>query len=110
MKAENKILNLFHATTMSRGLQIIKDGKIRTNAPSVICWSLETTPGWIYLSDQLDNAVHWGNKIACLSKDELFFYIFRVQVQEENCYPDTDDLQYVSWLSPEEAENTDLYT
>ena len=29
MKAENKILNLFHATTMSRGLQIIKDGKIR---------------------------------------------------------------------------------
>mgnify|MGYP006957076564 FL=1 len=110
MKAENKILNLFHATTMSRGLQIIKDGKIRTNAPSVICWSLETTPGWIYLSDQLDNAVHWGNKIACLSKDELFFYIIRVQVQEENCYPDTDDLQYVSWLSPEEAENTDLYT
>ncbi|EEZ1215883.1 hypothetical protein MU157_004772, partial [Escherichia coli] len=100
MKAENKILNLFHATTMSRGLQIIKDGKIRTDAPSVICWSLETTPGWIYLSDQLDNAVHWGNKIACLSKDELFFYIFRVQVQEENCYPDTDDLQYVSWLSP----------
>ncbi len=65
MKAENKILNLFHATTMSRGLQIIKDGKIRTDAPSVICWSLETTPGWIYLSDQLDNAVHWGNKIAC---------------------------------------------
>lgn len=62
MKAENKILNLFHATTMSRGLQIIKDGKIRTDAPSVICWSLETTPGWIYLSDQLDNAVHWGNK------------------------------------------------
>ena len=110
MKAENKILNLFHATTMSRGLQIIKDGKIRTDAPSVICWSLETTPGWIYLSDQLDNAVYWGNKIACLSKDELFFYIFRVQVQEENCYPDTDDLQYVSWLSPEEAENTDLYT
>lgn len=72
MKTENKILNLFHATTMSRGLQIIKDGEIRTDAPSVICWSLETTPGWIYLSDQLDNAVHWGNKIACLSKDELF--------------------------------------
>ena len=70
---------------------------------------VERHPGWIYLSDQLDNAVHWGNKIAYFQKMN-YFSIFSVQVQEEKLLSDTDDLQYVSWLSPEEAENTDLYT
>ncbi|MCQ6909704.1 hypothetical protein [Escherichia coli] len=104
----NQELNLFHATTMSRGLQITEEGKLRNDAPPVIRWPLETTPGWIYLSDRIDNAVHWGNKVAW--REGTFFYIFRIKISTAHCYPDTDDLQYVSWLSPEEAETVDLYT
>ncbi|EKK3319369.1 hypothetical protein PMI54_004712 [Salmonella enterica] len=104
------MLNLFHATTFTRGEQILCDGKIKCDAPPLIKWIQATTPDWIYLSDRVDNAVHWGNKVSVLTRTEDFFCIFKIILPPDRCYPDLDDLLCNAGMTNENANNTDLLT
>lgn len=104
------MLNLFHATTFTRGEQILCDGKIKCDAPPLIKWIQATTPDWIYLSDRVDNAVHWGNKVSVLTRTEDFFCIFKIILPPDRCYPDLDDLLCNAGMINENANNTDLLT
>jgi len=107
---ELKIMTLYHATTSSRGIQIINDGKISCQAAPVFVWAQPTTPGWIYLSDHVDSAVHWGNKVSLLNKEEDFFYIFKVSIPLSACFTDEDDLEYNEDIPPSVAKNIDVLT
>lgn len=101
-------MTLFHATTQSRGQQILASGMISRLAPPAVEWSLQTSPGWVYLSDHVDRAIHWGNKVSILNKENELFYIFKINLPLSQCHPDVDNLIYEVWMSPDEAAEVNL--
>lgn len=107
---ELKIMTLYHATTYSRGIQIINDGKISCQAAPVFFWAQPTTPGWIYLSDHIDSAICWGNKVSIMNKENGLFYIFKIHLPLSDCYPDYDDLSYVVRLHESQTLEADTLT
>lgn len=100
-------LTLFHATTQSRGQKIMSSGMISRLAPPAFEWSLETSPGWVYLSDHVDHAVHWGNKVSLLNNEKELFYIFKINLPLSQCHPDIDNLIYEADMSHDEAAQVD---
>lgn len=104
----SEVMTFYHATTQSRGQQIIKTGRISRDAPPAVTWMLATTPGWVYLSDHIDHAIHWGNKVSILTKETEIFYIFKISLPLSQCHPDVDNLIYEEWMSPDEAAEVNL--
>ena len=102
------VMTLFHATTQSRGQQIIESGAISRLAPPAVEWGLQTSPGWVYLSDHIDHAIHWGNKVSIVNKENALFYIFKCNIPLSQCQPDIDNLIYEAWMLPDEAAEVDL--
>lgn len=99
---------LFHATTQNRGQAILASGMISRQAPPAVEWSLQTSQGWVYLSDHIDHAVHWGNKVSILNNENELFYIFKINLPFSQCHPDIDNLIYEAWMSPDEAAGVNL--
>jgi hypothetical protein len=105
---DSAIMTLFHATTQKRGDRIFRDGKICRQAGPAVSWIQQTTPGWIYLSNHIDDAVHWGNKVSIMNKEDGFFYIFRVTLPLTVCYPDMDNLMYEMGMTHTDALSVDV--
>ena len=105
---EKPAITLFHATTQSRGQKILASGMISRQAPPAVEWSLQTSPGWVYLSDHVDHAIHWGNKVSVLSQESGLFYIFKINLPLSQCHPDVDNLIYEAWMSADEAAGINL--
>lgn len=103
---------LFHGTPASRAHKILNDGLISNQAKGYYnenCIaqiikhhekkyvSLATTPGYVYLTDWLFKAVYYGNLYACMN-NEKDFYIFMVDIDENNLLPDLDEPQLQSCI------------
>lgn len=101
-------MTFFHATTQNRGQKILASGMISPQAPPAVEWIQQTSPGWVYLSDHVDHAVHWGNKVSLLNNESELFYIFKINLPLSQCHPDIDNLNYEADMSPDEAAEVDL--
>lgn len=86
---------LYHGTSLSRGLQILKDKAIKKDAPKVYDEKsrLPTTNGYVYLTEDLANAIYYGNKTALLDEDSELM-IFEVDLPYSSIEPDIDEINY----------------
>ena len=111
-------MELFHGTPKSRGDIIIKEKRISCHAKPMFedgCEdilqsaeysdnlikpkTLSTTPGYVYLSDLIFNAMYYGN-VNAFSNDEDYFYLFKVELPEEVLEPDEDEIRMVLCKDP----------
>lgn len=113
---------LYHGTTKSRGEQIVKDGVISNEASlvydeefgkgletgSISCsgimpTTLATTKGYVYLTNSLFYAISYGNKNAIfMDEPEDYFYVFKVDVDENDLEADSDEVAMVLMKDPKD--------
>lgn len=105
-------MRLYHGTPSSRGEKIIEDKVILHNVKRLyndhfslkniscnisynnvnIPSTLETTDGYVYLTDSLFYAIYYGNKNSISLTHDDFFYVFQVDVDLSELEPDTDEI------------------
>ncbi|NFQ35970.1 hypothetical protein [Clostridium sporogenes] len=93
---------MYHATSLSRGNKILKDGTIKKDSEKVYGEDslMPTTDGYVYLTNDLINAAYYGNKTAVLfDKDDMFF-IFRMDINIKDLEVDKDEIEYTIKQSP----------
>lgn len=94
---------VYHGTTKSSALKIIKDGEIKNRCERV--WdfeavlasgekkSIKTTDGFVYLSDKFSLAAFYGNSARIrLNNGEQSYFVFRVDIPENELRQDADEL------------------
>ena len=113
---------LYHGTTKSRGERIVKGGVISNEASllydeefgkgletgSISCsgimpTTLATTKGYVYLTNSLFYAISYGNKNAIfMDEPEDYFYVFKVDVDENDLEADSDEVAMVLMKDPKD--------
>lgn len=86
---------LYHRTSFTRGIKILNDGKILTKAERVYdeTYILQTSKGFIYLSDDLAIAMYYANKTSFIDNDE-YMYVFKCEINDNLLLPDLDEIKY----------------
>jgi hypothetical protein len=86
---------LYHGTSEKRGIKILQENCLKTNASRVYGedYLLPTTGGYIYLTNNLVNAIYYGNKTACEDEDDYLF-VFEIEVDECTLEADMDQIIY----------------
>lgn len=97
---------LYHGTPLKSGKKIIETGVIKHDCKRV--WnsddlmimsdgkieSLETTDGFVYMSDKLSLATFYGNSARIRrEEDDDWIYIFRVELSLNELQQDADELK-----------------
>ncbi|EIV99923.1 hypothetical protein [Thermoanaerobacter siderophilus] len=87
---------LFHGTSSIRGKNIIRERKIRIDAPKVYNSKhpMPTTPNLIYLTPDFALALYYGNKTSVLYDDDPYLIIFRIEISKDLLLPDKDEFDY----------------
>ncbi len=98
---------LYHGTSESAGTKILKEGKLIANIKDRVWKGLpdnditKTTDGFVYLTDLLQTAIHWGNKTSIILKEKEI-YLFKVDIEKEDLLPDLDEIAIEEmWLKKE---------
>jgi hypothetical protein len=86
---------LYHGTSEKRGIKILKENCLKTNALRVYGEEhpLPTTEGYIYLTNNLVNAIYYGNNTAWEDGDNYLF-VFEIEVEERKLEADMDQIIY----------------
>ncbi|MFR1708872.1 MAG: hypothetical protein ACLSV2_08225 [Clostridium sp.] len=86
---------LYHGTSEKRGIKIFDEMSLKTNALRVYGEEhlLPTTGGYIYLTNNLVNAIYYGNKTACEDEDNYLF-VFEIEIDECKLEADMDQIIY----------------
>lgn len=87
---------LYHATT-SKNLQGILDQGLLINMPLNFPEVVETTKGYLYLSDNLAVPTYYANMIAVRNRTESII-IFEVDIDESQLLPDFDQPKFIGGL------------
>ena len=88
---------LYHGTTRKRGKSIVEDKCIKHDAELLY---KDTTPGYIYCTNDILYAIYYGNKNSLCHKEESF-YVFRFNLDENKLEPDEDEVRMVGMDNPE---------
>ena len=88
---------LYHGTRGSLGEKILTSGFLDINAPKVYneqnC-NHPTTACTISLTNDLLNAINYGNKAGCgISKTDSHIYVFKLDVHPDILSPDEDEFK-----------------
>lgn len=96
---------VYHGTSSQRGNAILNDGVLKKDAHKVYSKDhlFPTTDDYIYVTNDLINAIYYGNKTVFNDNkfDEIF--IFSIELDEAILLPDLDEIKYT--LEPFEAIN-----
>lgn len=86
---------LYHGTSSSRGQNILAHKMLDANAKRVYDedHGLPTTNGYVYLTDDVFNAIYYGNKTAWIDKDDSL-YVFRIEINDSLLEADFDEFKY----------------
>lgn len=87
---------LFHGTSSIRGRNIIRERKIRIDAPKVYNSNhlMRTSPNRIYLTPDFARALYYGNITAVFYDDDPYLIIFKVEISKDLLLPDKDEFEY----------------
>ncbi|PFN77604.1 hypothetical protein COJ85_32055 [Bacillus sp. AFS076308] len=87
---------LYHGTSKSRGLSILKDKQIKINVARVYGENhtiLPSNPNFVYLTRQLHTAVYYGKNAVELYEENSEIYIFKIEINNPNeLLADQDEL------------------
>lgn len=103
---------LYHGTTLSISEKIDESKALKINSESLYKDpSIQTTPGYIYLSINPALAFYYGNKHSAHYTDpteEDSFVVYEIELEKEELLVDTDELKYVHEKTKEEINNYNL--
>lgn len=93
---------LYHGTSYQRGIKILESGCLKSNIERFYDQNCDfpTTNGYVYLTNHIFKAIHWGNITASIEQDTKLM-LFQVDVQEELLEPDYDELKYTLPFNPD---------
>ncbi|MFB8378203.1 hypothetical protein [Paenibacillus taichungensis] len=101
-KITNQNVTLYHGTTSKRAQSILSEGQIRIDADLIypsedFILGMDTTPGYIYMTDTVAKAIMFGNKSQIIEDETQFeFYIFELQVEVDRLEADLDEARIQS--------------
>lgn len=90
-------MELYHATTQSRGEKILNERCIKKNVPRYYSDSSNgpTTQGFVYLANEITFSVYFAN-CHNISEGNTTIYVFKIDIPNDILEPDEDEIEIQS--------------